>query len=162
MKNLHEFTGHLYEPLIEKKEVDPPAVLSLHRRYVRIMPDGTKIATYYSDVLKKTFTLPFGGLQMEATKPTKKPTKEKLPKDEDDPEAFTADNLATLKNIVNKNKDDTLEFADGSELDVEPAQANAIMAMYARCSKENKEKIEQMLTKGVNTFMRLAKLAMST
>ncbi len=159
MKKLCEFTGHIYEPMVEKQENDPPALLTLHRRYIRVMPDGTKVATYYSDVLKKTFTLPFGGLQMEAAKPAK--PKEKLPKDEDDPEAFNADNLATLKNIVQKNKDDTLEFADGSELDVEPAQANAIMAMYARCSKENKEKIEQMLTKGVNTFMRLAKLAMS-
>lgn len=161
MKKLSDFTGHIYEPIIEKQEIDPPALLTLHRKYVRVMPDGTKVATYFSDALKKTFTLPFGGLQMEAEKP-KKSVKEKLPKDEDDPEAFSADNLATLKNIVTKNKDDTLEFADGSELDVEPAQANAIVAMYARCSKENKDKIELMLTKGVNTFMRLSKLAMST
>lgn len=162
MKQLREFTGHIYESIMEKGPIDPPAMLTLHRKNVRVFPDGTKVATYYSDALKKTFTLPFGDLQMEATKPTKKPVKEKLPKDEDDPEAFSADNLATLKNIVSKNKGDTLEFADGSELDVEPATANAIMAMFARCSKENKDKIELMLTKGVNTFMRLSKLAMST
>ena len=158
MKQLKEFTGHLYEPIDEKQtHGDPPALITLHRKFVRIMPDGVKVATYYSDSLKRTFTLPFSDLQSEAVKPKKEP----LPKDNDDPEAFTADNLATLKNIVQKNKGDTLEFADGSELDVDPPEANAIMAMFARCSKENKEKVEVMLTKGVNTFMRLAKLAMS-
>src|SRR5258708_2246143 len=105
------------------------------------MPDGVKVATYYSDALKRSFTLPFSDLQSEAVKHKKEP----LPKDNDDPEAFTADNLATLKNIVQKNKGDTLEFSDGSELDVEPPQANAVLAMYARASKENKEKVELLL-----------------
>lgn len=157
MKKLAEFTGHVYTPMTEKQEHEPPAILTLHRKYIRTQPDGSKIATYYSDSLKKTFVLPFqGDLQTEATKP-----KEKLPKEEDDPEAFNADNLATLKNIVSKNKTDTIEFADGSEIDVEPPLANSIMSMFARCSKENKDKIELMLTKGVNTFQRLSKLAMS-
>lgn len=71
------------------------------------------------------------------------------------------DNLSILKNIVVKNKTDIIMFADGSELDVEPPEANAIVSLYTRLTKENKNKILVLLTKGVSTFMRLTKFALS-
>lgn len=89
-------------------------------------------------------------LKEETTKPKKK-----------EPKPFNKDNLATLKNIVARHKEDTIEFSDGSELEVDVPEANAFMACYARMDKQNKQKLEIMLTKGVSTFMKLSKFCMS-
>ncbi len=78
-----------------------------------------------------------------------------------DPKPFRANNLATLRNIVARHKEDTVEFSGGAELEVDVPEANALISIYSRLSKENKIKFEELLTKGVHTFMRLTKFAMS-
>lgn len=67
------------------------------------------------------------------------------------------DNLATIKNIVVKNKPGTVKFTDGTSLDVEADDANAILSAYARLHPENKKKFDIALTKGVGGVMRLIK-----
>lgn len=67
------------------------------------------------------------------------------------------DNIATIKNIVVKNRPGTVKFSDGTSLDVEADDANAILAAYARLHNENKKKFEMMATKGVGGFMKLIK-----
>lgn len=98
-------------------------------------------------------------------KPTlNKPQASKPSKPETDPTTkppYVVDNLAILKNIVVKHKADTIFFGDKSELDVEPPEANAVVSLYARLTRENKKKVEILLTKGVSTFLRLVKFAMS-
>jgi hypothetical protein len=40
---------------------DPPAVLTLKRKAIRMFPDGRKIALYFSDVMEKYISIPYGG-----------------------------------------------------------------------------------------------------
>lgn len=97
----------------------------------------------------------------EATKPKPKPTAKPKTGSKPKEEKPSLDNLSILKNIVVKHKADTIKFSDGSELDVEPTEANSIVSMYTRLTKINKNKVLVLLTKGVSTFMRLTKFAMS-
>jgi len=39
---------------------NPPTVLTLKRKAIRMFPDGRIIALYYSDTLKKYISIPFG------------------------------------------------------------------------------------------------------
>ena len=39
---------------------DPPIVLVIKRKAVRLYPDGTRIALYWSDKLKRVFSVPYG------------------------------------------------------------------------------------------------------
>jgi hypothetical protein len=39
---------------------DPPVVLVIKRKAVRLYPDGTRIAMYWSDKLKRVFSVPYG------------------------------------------------------------------------------------------------------
>jgi len=39
---------------------DPPIILMLKRKSIRLYPDNTKIALYYSPQLKKYFSVPYG------------------------------------------------------------------------------------------------------
>ena len=39
---------------------DPPVILVIKRKAVRLYPDGTRIALYWSDKLKRVFSVPYG------------------------------------------------------------------------------------------------------
>jgi hypothetical protein len=150
MKHLNDFRQkkqmEVYQEANETPP-DPPAILILKRKYIRMFPGNVKVAVYYSDKLKKYITVPYSDVQLGEGVDL-------------DPKPFEDKNLEILKNIVATHKDDTIRFSDGTEYDVDTEVANAILSIYARCSDENKEKMEMTLTKGVGGFMKLAKFAM--
>ncbi len=39
---------------------DPPVILVIKRKAVRLYPDGTRIALYWSDKIKRAFSIPYG------------------------------------------------------------------------------------------------------
>ena len=41
-------------------DFDPPFVLMLKRRAIRMYPDGTRVALYYNRQLNKYFSVPYG------------------------------------------------------------------------------------------------------
>lgn len=58
--NLSELKQRLAEAAM-KDEMNPPVMLVLKRKGIRIFPDGTKVAMYYNDKLNLTFTVPYDG-----------------------------------------------------------------------------------------------------
>jgi hypothetical protein len=48
--------------IVEAKldDFDPPFVLMLKRRAIRMYPDGTRVALYYNRQLNKYFSVPYG------------------------------------------------------------------------------------------------------
>ena len=48
--------GPMDSPLVP----DPPVILVIKRKAVRLYPDGTRIALYWSDKIKRIFSLPYG------------------------------------------------------------------------------------------------------
>ena len=47
------------EPVILQEDKDPPLVLVIKRKAIRMYPDGTRIALYYNEKLKKYFSVPY-------------------------------------------------------------------------------------------------------
>lgn len=47
------------EPVILQEDKDPPLVLVIKRKAIRMYPDGTRIALYYNERLKKYFSVPY-------------------------------------------------------------------------------------------------------
>lgn len=152
MKYLREFRSKEFIQE-SKSNPDPPALLVLQRKYIRMFPGQVKVAVYQSSQLHQFITIPFSDIQLGEAVQAK-------PKAKEAPEPFLDDNLEILKNIVTTNKDDTIKFSDKSEIDVDVTTANAILNIYVRCHDINKKKMEDFLTKGVGGFMKLAKFAM--
>ena len=125
----------------------PPMVLLLKRKYIRVLPEGLKVAVYYSQQLDKHITIPFSELQESLHEAE---TKSKKPKPIE-----SINNLAILQNIIAKNKGDILKFIDQSEMEVGVPEANEIMAGYARLSPENQKKIGNQLNKSAPTITKL-------
>ena len=48
------------EPIILQEDKDPPLVLVIKRKAIRMYPDDTRIALYYSQKLDKHFSVPYG------------------------------------------------------------------------------------------------------
>ena len=47
------------EPVILQEDKDPPLVLVIKRKAIRVYPDGTRIALYFNERLKKYFSVPY-------------------------------------------------------------------------------------------------------
>ena len=108
---------------------DPPAVLVIKRKAVRLYPDGTRIAMYWSDKLKRVFSLPYG--------PAVDPVVQA--------EQYVQEFLQTEELLLN----------DGNRLSLSEETKQQIINIYSKLDEESKEVFWQELTESVITFGKL-------
>ena len=70
LKTLKEFySSNLSE---RHNSMDPPAVLIMKRKSIRLFPDGQKVALYYVEKIDKYVTVPYTSLQVFSPEETEK------------------------------------------------------------------------------------------
>lgn len=118
---------------------DPPMMLILKRKGIRIFPDGKRVALYTNERLGLSFTIPYSsnapeqeiiGVQAEETD---------IMENIDQVVSF-----ATQENPKMTAKH--MKFADGSKLKVSHGAAKAIHMVYDALNDDNKKKYSDMLT----------------
>ena len=113
---------------------DPPAVLVIKRRAVRLYPDGTRVALYFSDKLKRYFTVPFATMSSGLS-------------------AIQAENFINeLRSSGKLTEDTTLELQDGSQIELDALMVNRIVYAYDGLEENNKEKFIDLLTSSEESF----------
>ena len=71
LKTLKEFySSNLNEN--HNNSMDPPAVLIMKRKSIRLFPDGQKVALYYVEKINKYVTVPYTSLQVFSPEETEK------------------------------------------------------------------------------------------
>lgn len=111
---------------------DPPVVLVIRRKAVRLYPDGTRVALYWSDKLKKYFSVPYGPAFNSP---------------------IQAENfIEQLKVIKEEQEEHTIELGDNTLIEVDGSMIDHILYTYDRLKKENKEKFVTVLTESENGF----------
>ncbi len=108
---------------------DPPAVMVIKRKAVRLYPDGTRVALYWSDKLKKYFSVPYGPA-LDATIQAEEYVKEFLEADE-------------------------IALNDGNNISVAEETKEMFIGVYERLDEENKEYFWNQLTESISTFGKL-------
>jgi len=108
---------------------DPPAVMVIKRKAIRLYPDGTRVALYWSDKLKKYFSVPYGPA-LDATIQAEEYVKEFLEADE-------------------------IALNDGNNISVAEETKEMFIDVYERLDEENKEYFWNQLTESVSTFGKL-------
>ena len=108
---------------------DPPAVLVIKRKAVRLYPDGTRIAMYWSDKLKRVFSLPYGPA-VDPVIQAEEYVQEMLQKDE-------------------------ILLNDGNIISLNEETKQQILNIYSQLDEESKEVFWQQLTESVSTFGKL-------
>ena len=124
------------------ESIDPPMMLVLKRKGVRIFPDGQRVALYVHEKLGITFSVPYKQGQMPEVVPNV--TAEEIEQEE------MMESLEQVAAYASQEQPKTLakhmKFADGSKLKVSHGAAKAIHLVHGALNDENKKKFADMLT----------------
>ena len=118
---------------------EPPYVLILKRKAIRLYPNNMKVAVYHNDKLDKDFAIPFvedeaGMIQTESV-------------------------MDTLHKIVQGKSAQTVKFASGETRKVDHFTASAITQVHNVLNDENKKKFADMVHKSPAHFSKAADFA---
>ena len=113
---------------------DPPFVLVLNRKAIRLYPNDMKVAIYYNKKLDKYFSVPYGGgvnapVQAEEVKQVEEAV------------------IDQLQKIVSNKQAQKVKFGNGQSQSVDHYTASAITQVHNALNDENKKKFADMVHK---------------
>ena len=127
---------------------DPPFVLVLKRKAIRMYPNRTKIALYYNQKLDKYFSIPYGaGVES--------------PVQAEEVEQVTEAVIDQLHKIVSNKQSNSVKFANGQSQKVDHFTASAITQVHKVLNDENKKKFADMVHKSPAHLAKAADFAFS-
>jgi hypothetical protein len=126
---------------------DPPFVLVLKRRAIRMYPDKTKVALYYSKTLDKYFSVPYGG-----------PVGAVVQAEETQIDEAVMDQL---HKIVAGKQAQSVKFGNGKSQKVDHYTASAVTQVHNALNDENKKKFADMVHKSPAHLAKAADFAFS-
>ena len=127
---------------------DPPIVLMLKRKSIRLFPDGARVALYYSDKLNRFFSVPYG-LQFAS------------PLQQNESVELEEAVMDTLHKIVKNKQAKSVKFASGHTRKVDHYTASAITNVHNALNDSNKKKFANMVHKSPEHFVKAADFAFS-
>ena len=136
-------------------EGDPPFVLVLKRKAIRLYPNKTKIALYYNQKLDKYFSVPYGPSVNAAVQSEEKNY-------EQDDASINEAVMDQLHKIVKDKQANTVKFANGQTKKVDHYTASAITQLHNAVNDENKKKLADMVHKSPAHLAKAADFAFST
>jgi len=139
-------------------EEDPPFVLMLKRKAIRLYPNKTRVALYYNKQLDKYFTIPYGKgvdapLQAEETIEEAVDAIGQLQKIQDTHQHFSGPILKKLNGVV--------RHKDGSASKVDAQTARAVLMVHKSLNDDNKKKFADMVSRSAHHMQKAAEFAIS-
>lgn len=125
---------------------DPPFVLVLKRKAIRLYPDKTKVALYYNQKMDKYFTVPYGP-EVNSTVQAEETIIEAV------------DVVGQLQNIKDKHQHGTINHKDGSASKVDVQTAHALLTVHKALNDENKKKFSDMMARSNHHMKKAADFA---
>ena len=122
---------------------DPPFVLVLKRKAIRLYPDGTKIALYHNDRLDKDFAVPYSTSSQPVI------------------QAEAVDVMGQLQKIKDSHSHGTVNHKDGSASKVDVQTAHAVLMVHKSLNDENKTKFADMVARSSHHMQKAANFAVS-
>ena len=136
-----------FEVIEEQFRGDPPTVLLLKRKAIRMYPNGTRIALYFNERLNKYFSVPYS----DDIKISSSIQAEEIQIDEE-----KQNGIDQLKKIRDSKQHGVINHRDGSASKVDAFTAGAILAVHDKLNDENKKKISGMVS---NSNYHMSKVA---
>ena len=142
LQNGYEVTRDEYISERVAVATDPPMMLILKRRAIRVFPDGKRVALYNNERLGLSFTIPYDSAGFYQSPPGMQGE-----------EVESDDIMENIDQVVSyatqeqpKSTAKHMKFSDGSKLKVSHGAAKAIHMVYDALNDENKKKYADMLT----------------
>jgi hypothetical protein len=128
---------------------EPPFVLVLKRKAIRVYPDGTKIALYYNDKLKRIFTVPYDTLDNISIQ-----AQEEVEQVEE-----AVDAIGQLQKIKDTHQHGTVNHKDGSASKVDAQTAHAVLTVHKSLNDVNKKKFSDMVARSSHHMQKAAEFS---
>ena len=156
---------------------DPPFVLVLKRQAIRLYPDGTKIALYYNDRIKRVFSIPYNtdatpviqAEETDAAKTLETPgtnyTKKKFANGDDEDKKMNdkatavseaVDAIGQLQKIKDSHQHGTVNHKDGSASKIDVQTAHAVLTVHKSLNDVNKKKFADMVARSSHHMQKAA------
>jgi hypothetical protein len=157
MKTLSKFFSENKESKIDDSIImedlsfksDPPNIIMLKRKAIRVFPDGRKVALYYADKIHQYVTIPYHDM-MHGNKGIVQVHEAKQD---------NRGNMPALEDIVQTGQPGMLSFDNGGKQKVDVMTAQAILNVYNKVNLTNRVKIMRMINKDQNNFAKVAAFA---
>lgn len=143
--------------IIEAADIphDPPMVMVLKRKGIRIFPDGKRVALYTNEQLGLTFTVPYVGGQV-----TNQNVMTGVQEEVDYGDEMLNENIKRLRFASTKGgKPVSVNFKTGDNMKVDPITAKAITSLHSKLSPENKITLVDKISNDPNSFKKVASFA---
>lgn len=140
-----------YEEINEAPDSsDPPFVLVLKRKAIRLYPNGQKIALYFNNKINKYFSVPYGpgvdsNIQAEDL--------------ENGINSINENAIAQLQKIKDNHQLGMVKHNDGTSSKVDVQTAHAIITVHKNLNDENKKKFEDMVGKSRQHLQKAAEFS---
>jgi hypothetical protein len=129
---------------------DPPFVLVLKRKAIRLYPDGTKVALYYNDRLKRVFTVPYN---------TEDEVAIQAQHEEVEQVEEAVDAIGQLQKIKDTHQHGTVNHKDGSASKVDAQTAHAVLTVHKSLNDDNKKKFADMVARSSHHMQKAAEFS---
>jgi len=153
MKTLRAFFSETEEHNIDESMIaenlsfksDPPNIIVLKRKAIRVFPDGRKVALYYADKIDKYVSIPYSDM-MHNNKHLMQVQEKWIPRG----------NIGVMMRIVDSGEPALISFEDNLSVKIDVMTAQSIINLYDKVNSQNKYKIERMVNKDKNNFAKVA------
>jgi len=134
---------------------DPPMVMVLKRKGIRIFPDGKKVALYTNDQLGLTFTVPYVGGET-----SNQNVMTGVQEEVDYGDEMLNENIKRLRFASSKKGTPvSINFKTGDSTKVDPITARAITSLHSKLSAENKITLVDKISNDPEAFKHVASFA---
>jgi hypothetical protein len=123
---------------------DPPFVLLLKRKAIRVYPDKTKVALYHNKQLDKYFSVPYG------------PGVEGYVQAEETELEEAVDAISQLQKIKDSHSHGTVNHKDGTASKIDVQTAHAILTVHKNLNDDNKKKFSDMVARSSHHLKKAA------
>lgn len=142
---LEELPNLLGEEQNHHEPIDPPNVLVMRRKSIRVFPNNQRVALYYVDKINKYVTVPYTAMQWSATGVTE--------------EEFQKGIIQQVEDATNKIDATCLVFEDGSTLNINSHSAKEVLKTYNSLNEENKKQFAEVANRSKQDFIEIKKFA---
>jgi len=138
--------------ILEEGVGDPPFVLVLKRKAIRLYPDNTRIALYYNDKLGKYFSVPYSDAGVNSPIQAEEVEVETEMIEEEHV-------MDSLHKIAKGSSKQRVKFASGHTRTVDSLTAHAVVNLHNALNDENKKKLRDMVHKSPEHLGKVADFA---
>lgn len=110
---------------------DPPFTLVLKRKAIRLYPNDTKIALYYSDRLKTYFSVPYSNIEGQVQGPI-------MAREQ------------TESSLSEQIKEGIIYHKNGTQSEINEQTGDLLINVYNSLNENNKQKFESLIVSNIN------------